>query len=73
MRGRSFFHRNATISISAELAAAELPLPMPEPLAEPLVLAEPPLLLPLLSEATPDEPLPLVMSRSPHAADFSFG
>jgi hypothetical protein len=57
------------------LAAAELLLPMPEPLAEPLVLAEPPLWLPLLPEAmpVPDEPLPLVDEPEPAAADFSFG
>ncbi len=46
---------------------------MPEPLAEPLVLAEPPLWLPLLPEAMPDEPLPLVDEPEPAAADFSFG
>ncbi len=46
---------------------------MPEPLAEPLVLGEPPLLLPLLSEATPDELLPLVDEPEPAPADFSFG
>ncbi|HEX2511875.1 MAG TPA: hypothetical protein VHK44_04695 [Xanthobacteraceae bacterium] len=46
---------------------------MPEPLAEPVVLPEPPLLLPLLSEATPDELLPLVDEPEPAAADFSFG
>jgi len=46
---------------------------MPEPLAEPVVLPEPPLWLPLLPEATPDELLPLVDEPGLAAADFSFG
>ena len=58
------------------VAAAELllPIPAPEPDAEPLVLAEPPLLLPPLPLASV-ELLPLVEEPEPEpaAADFSFG
>jgi hypothetical protein len=53
------------------LAAAELPLP--DPLADPLVLGEPPAELPL---PMPDELLPLWPDEpepEPAAADFSFG
>ena len=61
------------------MAAAELLLPIPEPLAEPLVLAEPPLLL--VSDDMPLEPLPLVLlplmpdelEPEPEDAVFSFG
>ena len=75
MRGRSFFMALVDQHFG-RVAAAELllPMPVPEPDAEPLVLAEPPLLLPPLPLASV-ELLPLVEEPEPEpaAADFSFG
>ena len=74
MRGRSFFMALVDQHLG-RVAAAELPLPIPapEPDAEPLVLAEPPLLPPLPLASV--ELLPLIEEpeAEPDAADFSFG
>jgi hypothetical protein len=68
LRGRIFSSHQR--EQGCRFAAAELPLPIPEPPAEPLVLAEPPLApLPLV----PDELLPPMPEPEPEEAVFSFG
>jgi hypothetical protein len=71
LRGR-FFSSHQRDEQGGRFAAAELLLPIPEPPAEPLVLAEPPLEpLPLV----PDELVPLMpeLEPEPEEAVFSFG